>query len=68
MTRARTFLVVFNAAASLALADQVTLKNGDRLTGAVVKSDAKVLTLKSEFAGIVAIDWNVAGSNRIEKV
>jgi len=41
-----------------AYADQVTLKNGDRLTGSVVKSDAKALTLKSEFAGTVAIDWN----------
>ena len=39
-------------------ADQVTLKNGDRLTGSVVSSDAKALTLKSEFAGVVTIDWN----------
>lgn len=40
-----------------ALADQVTLKNGDRLTGSIVKSDTKALTLKSQFAGTVAIDW-----------
>ncbi|HLJ51290.1 MAG TPA: DUF481 domain-containing protein [Bryobacteraceae bacterium] len=39
-------------------ADQVTLKNGDRLTGAVLSSDAKALSLKSEFAGTVNIDWN----------
>ncbi len=38
-----------------ALADQVVLKNGDRLTGTIVKSDAKSLTLKSEFAGTVTI-------------
>jgi hypothetical protein len=32
-------------------ADQVTLKNGDRLTGMIVKSDAKTLLIKTEFAG-----------------
>jgi len=50
------------AAAGLASADQVTLKNGDRVTGAVLKSDAKALTLKSEFAGTVNIDWNAVDS------
>ncbi len=39
----------------LARADQVVLKNGDRLTGSIVKSDAKSLTLKSEFVGTVNI-------------
>lgn len=39
------------------LADQVTLKNGDRLTGQIVKSDTKELVLKSEFAGTVTIQW-----------
>ena len=38
-------------------ADQVTLKNGDRLTGDIIKSDDKVLVLKSEFAGEVSIQW-----------
>lgn len=40
-----------------ALADEVRLKNGDRLTGTVVKSDGKSLTLKTEFAGTVNIVW-----------
>jgi putative salt-induced outer membrane protein YdiY len=38
-------------------ADQVTLKNGDRLSGKIVSSDAKTLLLKSEFAGDVTIQW-----------
>jgi putative salt-induced outer membrane protein YdiY len=38
-----------------AMADQIALKNGDRLTGAIVKSDEKTLTLKSEFAGVVTV-------------
>ena len=40
------------------LADQVVLKNGDRLTGQVVKFDGKNLTIKSEFAGEVNIPWS----------
>jgi len=39
-------------------ADQVALKNGDRLTGSIVNSDGKTLTLKSEFAGEVKIQWD----------
>ena len=39
-------------------ADQVTLKNGDRLTGTIVKSDAKALVIKTEFAGDVNVQWD----------
>jgi hypothetical protein len=39
-------------------ADQVSLKNGDRLTGAIVKSDAKTLVLKTEAAGEVTLQWS----------
>lgn len=53
----RLVLAAF-ALAGVVYADQITLKNGDRLTGAVVTSDAKALTLKSEYAGVVMIDWN----------
>jgi putative salt-induced outer membrane protein YdiY len=38
------------------LADQITLKNGDRISGKIVTSDEKSLTLKSEFAGEIKID------------
>jgi putative salt-induced outer membrane protein len=38
-------------------ADQVTLKNGDRLTGTIVKFDQDKLVLKSEFAGDVSLQW-----------
>jgi putative salt-induced outer membrane protein YdiY len=41
-----------------AMADQVTLKNGDRLTGTIVKSDAKTLLIKTEFAGDVNVQWD----------
>jgi putative salt-induced outer membrane protein YdiY len=39
-------------------ADQVTLKNGDRLTGTVVKSDGKVLILHTDAAGDVTIQFD----------
>ena len=42
----------------LLFADQVILKNGDRLTGSIVNSDGKTLSLKSEFAGEVKIQWD----------
>ena len=52
-----SFLVAAISLSSSAAADQVVLKNGDRLTGTILKSDGKKLVLKSEFAGEVSIDW-----------
>jgi putative salt-induced outer membrane protein len=39
-------------------ADQVILKNGDRLTGMIVKSDAKTLLIKTDLAGDVNVQWD----------
>jgi len=39
-------------------ADQISLKNGDRLTGTIVRSDAKTLVLKTEAAGDVTFQWS----------
>ena len=38
-------------------ADQIVLKNGDRLTGTIKKSDDKALLIKTEFAGEVTVQW-----------
>ena len=38
---------------SAAWADQVVLKNGDRVTGSIVKKDAKNLTIKTDHFGVV---------------
>src|SRR5436190_3565621 len=40
-----------------ALADQVTLTNGDRITGQIVIADVSQLLLKTEFAGEIKIQW-----------
>jgi putative salt-induced outer membrane protein YdiY len=42
---------------STVFADQVVLKNGDRLTGTITKSDDKTLIIKTEFAGDVTVQW-----------
>jgi len=42
---------------SYAAAGQITLKNGDRFTGSVVKIDGKNLVFKSEYAGSITVPW-----------
>ena len=41
-----------------ALADEITLKNGDRLTGSIVKSDGKQLVIKTDYAGEVTVKFD----------
>jgi putative salt-induced outer membrane protein YdiY len=55
--QALAFTFVFLFPISL-FADQIVLKNGDRLTGTIEKSDAKSLIMKTEFAGEVTVDWS----------
>jgi putative salt-induced outer membrane protein YdiY len=51
-------LLALLAFSSLLFADQVTLKNGDRLTGTVVKSDGKTLVLHTDAAGDVTLKFD----------
>lgn len=50
-----------------ARADQVVLKNGDRLTGSITKKDGKTLTIKTDLVGAVVIPWDQIESLVIEK-
>ena len=50
------WVFVFLFPASL-LADQIVLKNGDRLTGTIEKSDEKTLLIETEFTGEVTVQW-----------
>jgi hypothetical protein len=45
-----------------ALADQIVLKNGDRFTGSVTKSDGKVLVIKTDYAGDITVKFDVIQS------
>jgi hypothetical protein len=50
-------------------ADQVTLKNGDRISGKIVSGDGKKLQMKSEFAGDVSIQWGaITGIESSQKI
>ncbi len=51
-------LIAFFGFSTCSFADQVTLKNGDRLTGTVVKSDGKELVLHTDAAGDVTLKFD----------
>lgn len=51
-------VLVMGMLCSSLFADQIVLKNGDRLSGTVVKSDAKNLVIKTDYAGEVTVDWS----------
>ena len=51
------FAFIAVAFTSFLFADQVTLKNGDHLTGKVVKSDGKTLVLHTDSAGDVTLKY-----------
>src|SRR6266436_9288152 len=51
-------LVALLGIAQLGFADQITLRNGDHLSGKVVKSDGKTLVLHTEFAGDVTVKFD----------
>src|SRR5678815_881464 len=54
-SRAILLLAISLMAHLIARGDQLTLKNGDRISGTVVKSDGKTLVLKSDLVGEVTI-------------
>jgi putative salt-induced outer membrane protein len=50
-------LIAFLGLTSAVFGDQITLKNGDRLSDTIVKSDGKTLVLHTEFAGDVTLQF-----------
>ena len=68
--KCRQFLAIFAGAialASAASADTVVLKNGDHLTGTVEVSDGKDVTLKTDFAGEIKIQWSAVQELKTDK-
>jgi Protein of unknown function, DUF481 len=55
-------LLAASLLSTLAFADQVVLKNGDVITGNVVKKDGAKLTIHSEFLGDVTMPWTAVKS------
>jgi hypothetical protein len=58
MKNAAILTVLVAALCSTVFADQIGLKNGDRITGTIVKSDAKTLVMKTDYAGELTVDWS----------
>jgi putative salt-induced outer membrane protein len=52
------FVAVMGVFALAAAADQVTLKNGDRISGTIQSADDKTLLLKTDYEGDVTIQWD----------
>ena len=59
MKKAKMLIVLaMGVFCSSLFADQIVLKNGDRLSGTIIKSDAKNLVIKTDYAGEVTVDWS----------
>lgn len=58
----KKLVVVYACSLGIILADQVTLTNGDRITGSVIKKDGATLTVKTELLGEVTMPWTSVAS------
>src|SRR5690348_5714514 len=47
---------------SAAWADQLVMKNGDRVTGSIIKQDGKAITIKSDSFGVITAPWDQVAS------
>lgn len=63
----RLVITLICSAFSSALADQIVLKNGDRVTGSIVKKDAKNVTIKSDQFGVITTAWEQVASVTADK-
>lgn len=54
----RLSLAALSLFALTALADQITMKDGDRITGDIVKKDGDTVTVKSRNFGTVTLKWS----------
>ena len=50
-------LSVLLAGAAFSSADEITLKNGDRLTGTVLTLDGGNLRVKTDHSGLLKVNW-----------
>jgi len=57
ITTSALLLVLIIASSSVVLADQITLKNGDRITGKIVKKDGDKIVIETESAGVITVLW-----------
>lgn len=66
-TRTTIALCLAVFCSSIAMGDQVVMKNGDRVTGSVVKKTGNEITIKTEQFGVVTTSWEQVQSVIIDK-
>jgi len=54
----RIFVAAILLTAASLPADQITFRNGDRLTGKLLKFDGKTVAFESQYAGKVSVPWD----------
>jgi putative salt-induced outer membrane protein YdiY len=57
-----TAILLSLALSTPAVADQIVLKNGDRITGSITKSDGKQIVIKTDYAGDVTVKFDAIQS------
>jgi uncharacterized protein DUF481 len=71
MPRKITFLaamcLICSGLGARILADEVRLKNGDRITGTIIKADDKTLAIKTDYADIINISADVVAAINSEQ-
>lgn len=53
----RSVIVLSSLFCGSAWGDQLVMKNGDRVTGSIVKQDGKTITIKSDIFGVITAPW-----------
>ena len=62
MRRGWLLVAIMAALGTSLFADQILMKNGDRLTGTIVKSDGKTLVIKTDYAGEITVKFDAVQS------
>lgn len=58
MTQPKRFIILTLFSLASALADQIVMKDGDRITGNIVKKDGATVTIASKSFGTVTLKWD----------
>ena len=61
------FLLLSAILSTCAWADQIVMKNGDRVTGSIVKKTGKDLVIKTDHFGVVTTSWDQVESVTADK-
>ncbi len=58
MKRHAFLIAVLVFVSAYSIADQIAFKNGDRISGSVIRSDDKTLVIKTDYAGELTVQWS----------